>query len=192
MLRAAYDWTLEKARHPHAEAWLALVAFAESSVFPIPPDVMLLPMALATRRRAFRYAAIATAASVLGAFAGYAIGALLWQTVGAPLIQFYGYEAEFARFREGFVAYGAWLVFVFGVTFFPFKVITIASGLVALDPLVFGLSAILARGLRFFPEAALLWRFGAPIQRFIEKRLALLSTLFVALLLLGFLALKLL
>ncbi|MFQ5348678.1 MAG: YqaA family protein [Rhodothalassiaceae bacterium] len=192
MLRSIYDWTLEKARHRHAERWLALVAFAESSVFPVPPDVMLLPMALAERRCAFRYAAIATMASVAGAFAGYAIGAFLWQTVGAPLIQLYGYEAEFARFREGFVDYGAWLVFIFGVTFFPFKVITIASGLVALDPVVFALSALVARGLRFFPEAALLWRFGAPIQRFIERRLALLSTLFVALLLLGFLALKLL
>lgn len=192
MLRSLYDWTLARAAHRHAERWLGLVAFIESSVFPIPPDVMLLPMILARRERAFRFAAIATLGSVVGAVAGYLVGYLLWETVGAPIIEFYGYQEQFARFEEGFAAWGAWLVLIFGVTFFPFKVITIASGMVALDPLVFLLSAIVARAIRFYLVAALLWKFGAPIRDFVERRLVLVTTVFLLLLVGGFLAIKLL
>jgi len=191
-MRALYDWTMEKARHPQAAWWLAFISFIESSVFPIPPDVMLLPMVLARRAAAFKYAAICTAASVAGGIAGYAIGYGLWEAVGEPIIAFYGYEEAFARFRTGFTEYGGWLVFLFGITFFPFKVITIASGMVAMDPIVFTLAALAARTPRFFLEAALLWRFGAPIQAFIEKRLNWLMSLFVILLVGGFLAIKLL
>lgn len=192
MLRALYDWTLKKARHPYAERWLAFISFIESSVFPIPPDVMLLPMVLADNKKAFRYAAICTIASVAGALLGYAIGHFLWDALGAPLIAFYGYESQFASFQDRFRDYGAWLVFIFGITFFPFKVITIASGMVALDPVIFVLSAIAARTPRFFIEAALLWKFGEPIRAFIEKRLTLLTSLFVFLLIAGFAAIKLL
>jgi len=191
-MRALYDWTIAKARHPQAQWWLAFVSFIESSVFPIPPDVMLLPMTLARREAAFRYAAICTLASVAGGLAGYGIGYALWESVGEPVIAFYGYEAAFARFQDGFVKYGGWLVFLFGLTFFPFKVITIASGVVAMDPWVFLLAAALSRAPRFFLEAALLWRFGAPIERFIEKRLGWLLSLFAILLVGGFLAIKLL
>lgn len=191
-MRALYDWTLEKARHPQAQWWLAVIAFLESSIFPIPPDVMLLPMTLARRAAAFRYAAICTLASITGGLAGYAIGYALWESLGEPIIAFYGYEAAFARFQAGFLEYGGWLVFIFGITIFPFKVITIASGVVAMDPIVFLLASLASRAPRFFLEAALLWRFGAPIQRFIERRLSLLTTLFVILLVGGFLAIELL
>jgi len=191
-MRALYDWTMAKARHRQAPWWLALISFLESSVFPVPPDVMLLPMVLAKRAAAFKYALICTLASVLGGLAGYLVGYGLWEAVGEPVIAFYGYEEAFARFRGGFSEHGALLVFLFGITFFPFKVITIASGLVAMDPLVFTLAALAARTPRFFLEAALLWRFGAPIQAFIEKRLGWLTSAFAVLLVAGFLAIKLL
>ncbi|GER07399.1 hypothetical protein GCM10007972_13720 [Iodidimonas muriae] len=190
MLRRLYDWTLEKARHRHAERWLAFISFIESSVFPIPPDVMLLPMTLAAREKAFRYAFICTAASVAGALAGYGIGYFLWDLIGQPLIAFYGYEHQFTLFQDRFTDYGGWLVFLFGLTFFPFKVITLASGVVALNPLVFLMAATLSRAPRFFIECALLWKFGAPIQSFIEKRFTLLVSLFVILLMGGFFAIK--
>jgi len=191
-MRKLYDWTIAKAGHPRARWWLAAIAFIESSVFPIPPDVMLLPMVLARRAAAFRYAAICTLASVAGGLAGYSIGYFFWETAGRAIVEFYGYSEQFAAFREGFVEHGALLVFLFGITFFPFKVITIASGMVAMDPWVFLAAALAARAPRFYVEAALLWRFGVPIQAFIEKRLTWLMSLFAILLVGGFLAIKLL
>ncbi|GIX16850.1 MAG: membrane protein [Rhodothalassiaceae bacterium] len=187
MLRRLYDWTMTKAASPHAPMWLAFVSFLESSVFPIPPDVMLLPMGLARRERAIAYAVLATVASVAGALVGYAIGHFLWEAVGQPVIAFYGYEPAFARFQAEFKRYGELLVLVFGVTFFPFKVITIASGVVEMNPAAFLASAAVARALRFLPEGWLLWRFGPPIQAFIERRLVWLASAFVVLLVLGFL-----
>jgi membrane protein YqaA with SNARE-associated domain len=174
------------AAKPQAERWLAFISFIESSVFPIPPDAMLIPMALAKREKALRFAAICTVASVLGALAGYAIGYFLWESFGQPLFEFYGYMDKFNLFQAEFVKYGAWLVFVFGITFFPFKVITITSGVVALDPLVFLVASLLSRTPRFFIEAWLLMRFGAPIQAFIEKRLAMLMTIAILLGIAGF------
>ncbi|MCG8506803.1 MAG: DedA family protein [Sphingomonadales bacterium] len=190
MLRRLYDWTLRLARHPAAERWLAFISFIESSVFPVPPDVMLGPMALAKPKRAFRYALICTVASVLGGLAGYAIGFFLWETVGQSVIAFYGYEDKFAEFADAFNEQGALLVFIFGLTFFPFKVITIASGVTMLDPVVFTFAAIASRAPRFFIEAALLWKFGPPIQQFVEKRLALITSLVVFLGVAGFVLLK--
>ncbi|RMF72580.1 MAG: DedA family protein [Alphaproteobacteria bacterium] len=187
MLRRLYDWTMAKSASRHARAWLAAVAFLESSVFPIPPDALLLPMGLARRERALGYAVLATVASVAGALLGYLIGWGLWEAVGQPIIAFYGYEAAFARFQNAFDRYGELLVLVFGVTFFPFKVITIASGVVRMDIATFLASAAVARALRFLPEGWLLWRFGPPIRAFIERRLALLATAFVILLVVGFL-----
>ena len=190
MLSRLYNWTMGLARHPAAERWLAFISFIESSVFPIPPDVMLGPMALARPQRAFRFAFVCTAASVLGALLGYGIGYFLWETVGQGVISFYGYHDQFERFREAFNSQGALLVFVFGITFFPFKVITIASGVTALDPLIFLAAAIASRTPRFFIEAALLWKFGPPIQRFVEKRLALITSVVVFLGIAGFVLLK--
>ncbi len=190
MLKRLYNWTLSLAQHPKAPHWLGFISFIESSIFPIPPDVILLPMVLAKRTKAFYYALICTVFSVLGGLLGYAIGYFLWDTIGSQIFEFYGYMDEFTTFQNSFLEYGAWLVFIFGLTFFPFKVITIASGVVMLDPITFGIAAILSRASRFFIEAALLWKFGEPIQKFIEKRLTLLTTLFVLLGILGFVGIK--
>lgn len=190
MIRRLYDWTLDLASRPNAIWLLALVAFIESSFFPIPPDVMLLPMILAAPDQAWRYAGIATIASVLGGFAGYAIGLFLFDIIGQPLLNFYGYTENFAEFQGLYSEWGAWIVFGAGITPFPFKVITIASGVVALDPVVFGVAAVLARGLRFYLEAALLWKFGPPIRTIVEKRLGLFATLGFILLIGGFAAIK--
>ncbi len=187
MLRRLYDWTLEKAAHPHAEGWLAFVAFLESSVFPVPPDALLVPMAIADRAKAMRLAIVCTLASVAGALAGYALGHFLWEGVGEAVIRFYGYEDAFARFADGFREHGVWLVLLFGVSFFPFKVITIASGVVAMEPVSFVLAALVARALRFLPEAWLLWRFGPAIRAFIERRLVWIASLFTILLVGGIL-----
>ena len=137
MLRPFYDWTLRVSGHRHAERWLALVSFVESSVFPIPPDVMMVPMILADRSKAWRIAAIATVASVLGGLLGYAIGALFFEAIGQPILELYGKADKFEAFAEMYNTWGAWVVFGAGVTPFPYKVITIASGVTRLDLLIF-------------------------------------------------------
>ena len=190
MIRKLYDLTLVLAARPNAIWLLALIAFIESSVFPIPPDVMLIPMVIAARSQAWRMAGIATIASVLGGFAGYAIGLLFFDAVGQPLIAFYGYESDFESFQTLYNEMGAWIVFGAGVTPFPFKVITIASGMVGLEPVVFGITSTLARGLRFFVVAALLWKFGPPIRAFIEDRLGIVTMAGFILLIGGFIALR--
>lgn len=190
MIRKLYDWTLSLASRPDALVILAIVAFLESSIFPIPPDVMILPMILAARQNAWRIAGIATIASVLGGFAGYGVGMFLFESLGQPLITFYGYAENFAEFQALYQEWGAWIVFGAGLTPFPFKVITIASGAVALDPVIFGIAAVLARGLRFYLEAALLWKFGPPIRAFVEDRLGLFTALFFVALIGGFVALR--
>lgn len=190
MLDKLYQRILGLSRHRHASFWLGGISFIESSLFPIPPDILLVPMALANRAKAFRYAFICTTTSVLGGLLGYAIGFWFWEAVGTPIIEFYGYAEEFKVFEEAFIDWGAWLVFIFGLTFFPYKVITIASGVVRLDPLTFIVASILSRALRFYVEAGLVWKFGEPVQKFIEKRLALVMTIVVFLVLLGFVAIK--
>ncbi len=190
MLRRLYDWTLSLARHRHAMPALAGVSFIESSVFPIPPDVLLIPMVLAEREKAFRIAFVCTAASVLGGLLGYAIGVFLFEELGKPLLEFYGYGPKFAEFQGKYHDWGAWAVFIAGVTPFPYKVITILSGVTALDIFIFTVASVAARGLRFFIVAGLLWRYGEPIRAFIEKRLALLFWLFCGLLVGGFAAAK--
>lgn len=190
MIRALYDWTLALARHPRALWALALVAFVESSVFPIPPDILMIPMIVAAPSRAFVIAAVATVASVLGGLAGYGIGAFLFETVGQPVLAFYGKTAHFDTFRDAYNDWGAWAVLIAGVTPFPYKVITILSGVTGLSLPVFMLASATARGLRFFIVAALLWQFGAPIRDFIERRLGLMFTLALLLLLGGFAAVR--
>lgn len=190
MLRGLYDWTMGLARHKRAETWLGIVSFIESSCFPIPPDVMLIPMILANRERAWRIAFICTVTSVLGGLAGYAIGALLFETVGRALLDFYGYGAKFVEFSSLYNEWGAWIVAGAGFTPFPYKVITIASGVAGMDLMVFMIASALSRGARFYLVAALLWRFGAPIQAFIERNLGLLTTAFFALLVGGFVLIK--
>ncbi len=191
MLTRLYTSVMDLAGRRGAMRWLAGISFIESSIFPIPPDVMLIPMILADRRRAFVIAGVCTIASVLGGLAGYAIGALLWEAVGAPLVNFYGYEYKMARFAEAYNEWGAWLVFTFGITPFPYKVITIASGFTELNLLTFTIASLLARGLRFYAVAGLLYWFGEPIRGFIERNLGLLTIVFVVGLFGGFLAIKL-
>ena len=190
MIRAVYDWTLALASHRHATWALAIVAFVESSIFPIPPDILLIPMIVARPARAFLLASICTLASVLGGLAGYLIGAFLFDVVGMPVLTFYGMTDKFEIFRQTYNDWGVWAVLIAGVTPFPYKVITILSGATGLSLPVFMLASVLARGLRFFLVAALLWKFGAPIRDFIERRLGLMFTLAVALLLGGFYAVK--
>lgn len=188
MIRSLYDWTISLAETRYALWALALVAFLESSVFPIPPDVLMIPIILAQPSRAWTIAALTTVASVAGGLAGYWIGFGLFETLGRPILDFYGMSADFAAFAGRYNEWGVWAVLVAGVTPFPFKVITIASGATGLPLAVFLLAAIFARALRFFIVAALLWRFGAPIRDFIERRLGLVFTTFCLLLAGGFVA----
>ncbi len=190
MLRRLYDWTMDLAAHRHAVPALAGVSFIESSVFPIPPDVLLIPMVLAEREKAFRIALVCTAASVLGGLLGYAIGVFLFEELGKPLLEFYGYGPKFTEFQGKYNDWGAWVVFIAGVTPFPYKVITILSGVTQLDIFIFTVASVAARGLRFFIVAGLLWKYGEPIRAFIEKRLSLLFWLFCGLLVGGFVAAK--
>lgn len=186
MIRRLYDWTMGLASTRYAIWALAFVAFVESSVFPIPPDVLMIPMIIARPSRAFLIAGVATVASVLGGLAGYWIGYALFDTIGQPVLAFYGKEAYFAEFAQRYNEYGAWAVLIAGVTPFPFKVITITSGATGLNLGVFLVASIIARGLRFFIVATLLWKFGEPIRDFIERRLGLMFTLFIVLLVGGF------
>ena len=179
------------AASPNAAWWLAGVSFVEASFFPIPPDILLIPMVLAARERAWRYAFIATLASVAGGWLGYAIGAALYAEFGRAVIDFYRLQSAFDSFTAAFQRYGGWIVLIKGATPIPYKLVTIASGVAHLDPVTFTLASLGSRAMRFFLVAALLWRFGEPMRAFIEKRLVLVTTAFAALLVGGFLVLKL-
>ena len=190
MLQRVYDWTIGLAGHRHALSALALIAFIESSVVPIPPDVLIIAMVLAARERAWRIALVATIASVVGGMVGYGLGFFLYETVARPILEFYGYAEKFVEFREMYNRWGAWIVAGAGLTPFPYKVITIASGVTGLDLTTFTIASALSRGLRFFLVAALLWQFGTAIRGFIEGNLKLVTTAFFVLLLGGFVALR--
>ena len=190
MLRRLYDWIMGLAAHKHAQWILALVAFAESSFFPIPPDVMLIPMTLAERRKALWYAFLATVGSVLGGIFGYLIGALLFDTVGEPIIAFYGLEAGFEKLKGWYGEYGLLIVFVAGFTPIPYKVFTISSGLTNLSFPLFLIGSIVSRGLRFMIVCGLIYWFGPTIKNFIEKYLGILTIAASVLLVGGFVVLK--
>ncbi|NND23027.1 MAG: DedA family protein [Silicimonas sp.] len=190
MLRRLYDWTISLSAHPRALWALGFVAFIESSVLPIPPDILIIPMIIAAPSRAWLIALVATVFSVLGGLFGYFIGAVLFDTVGQWVFDVYGKADAVEAFNQRFNDWGAWAVLVAGVTPFPYKVITIMSGWTGLSIPVFIVASIVARGLRFFILAGLLWKFGPPIRIFIEKYLGLLFTLFVILLFGGFYVLK--
>jgi len=171
MFRKLYDWTMSLAGSRKAGTWLAAVSFAESSFFPIPPDVMLVPMVLARRDKAFTYALICTIASVLGGILGYCIGLFLFDSVGAWLIRVYGYGQSFDDFRAAYAEYGAWIILIKGLTPIPFKLVTIASGFAAYHFPLFVALCVITRGVRFFLVALLLRKFGEPVRTFIERRL---------------------
>ncbi len=190
MLRRMYDWTLSLAAGRHAERALAVVSFVESSFFPIPPDVLLIPMIIARPERAWRLAFIATISSVIGGFFGYAIGYFLFEAVGQPILEFYGIVNKYDELRHLFDEWGAWIIIVKGMTPIPYKFLTITSGALHFDLLIFALASVVSRGLRFFLVAALLWKFGPPIRDFIEKRLTLVLTVGLVILIGGFVVLK--
>ncbi len=189
-IRKIYDDIVRLSAHPQAIWALAAIAFIESSVFPIPPDVLLIPMCIANRRKCFLYAAVCTVASVLGGLLGYAIGYMLYDTLGHRIIEFYGMSAGFADMKAKYAEYGGWIIFAKGLTPFPFKIITILSGVMQLSLAVFIPASIACRALRFFIVAGLLWKFGAPIQTFIEKYLGWVTVAFLVILISGFVALK--
>lgn len=189
-VRKIYDAVFHLSKEKGAVYWLFAVSFIESSFFPIPPDVMLIPMILAAPKKAWNLAGIATAGSVIGAYLGYAIGFYFFQLIAEPLLNFYGYLEKFNSFKELYNQYGAWIVFGAGITPFPYKIITIASGVVHMNLLVFTIASVIARGMRFFLVAWLLKQYGETMRVFIEKNLGWLSVVFLILLIGGFAAVK--
>lgn len=185
-LRSLYRWVIGHAAGPNAWWALAALAFAEASFFPIPPDVMLAPMVLADRRRALRLAAWCTLFSVLGGLFGYAIGSVLYDSVGKWLIRFYGYGDRIEVFHAAFARMG-WLILFQGFTPIPFKLVTIAAGFARFDLAFFVTLCAITRGARFTLEAGLLYVFGEPVRGFIEKRLEIVFLVFLVLLVAGFL-----
>tara|TARA_R100001129_G_scaffold34587_3_gene23479 strand:+ start:8952 stop:9539 length:588 start_codon:yes stop_codon:yes gene_type:complete len=192
MLRRLYDWTMSLAATRHAEKALFGVSFVESSIFPIPPDALLIPMVLARRESWMRLALICTVGSVLGAFLGYAIGMFLFETIGQPILAFYGKADSFQELSAWYnsSSWGGWAIFGAAITPFPYKVVTIFSGTTGFNLLAFTVISVIGRGFRFFLVSFLLYKFGEPIRIFIEKYLNLLFVLFIVLLLGGFYAIK--
>src|SRR5580693_990158 len=186
MLRRLYDWCVDAAGKPHAAWVLCCVSFAESSFFPAPPDVMLIPMALARPDRAFYFATLCTVASVAGGILGYFIGSELYSTVGQWLIGLYGYGDKVDAFREAYAHYGAWIILLKGLTPIPYKIVTITSGFAGFNVGLFIVMSIISRGMRFYLLAFLLNRYGARARDIIEKRLGLWVTLGAILLVIGF------
>jgi len=190
MLRRLYDWVIRLASSPQAIPAMGVVAFAESSFFPIPPDIMLIPMVLANRTKAFRIALVCTVCSVLGGLLGYAIGYYFFETIGAWLVKTYGLQTGLESFRHGFAEYGTWIILIKGLTPIPYKLVTIASGAAHFDLFTFVWASIVTRGARFFIVSALLWKYGEPIRAFIEQRLTLVTWLFLIALVGGFVAFR--
>jgi len=186
MLKRIYDWCIDAAHKPYALWIMGAVAFAESSFFPVPPDVMLIPMSLARPQRAWVYAAICTATSVLGGLLGYAIGALLFDSVGHWLIQVYGLGDKVEAFRASYAEWGAVIILLKGLTPIPYKLVTITSGFAGYNIWLFVLCSIVARGGRFFIVAVLLNRYGDLIRSELEKRLGLWVAIGAIVLVLGF------
>ncbi len=190
MLRKFYDWVLHWAETPYAEPALFFIAFAESSFFPIPPDVLLIALAISIPAKSFRYALICSIGSVFGGAFGYLIGYGLWEGVGQPIFEFYGYMDKYEWIREKYNIYNAWAVSVAGFTPVPYKVFTIAAGACHINFVVFVVASALSRAARFFLVGALIRAYGEPIRGFIEKYLNALTVVFVVLLIGGFILVK--
>lgn len=190
MLHRIYARTLTLAASPRAPWWLAAIAFAESSFFPIPPDVLLIPMALSRPERAWRLAAVCTIGSVVGGALGYFIGYAVFDQLARPVIAFYGYGDRFAAFQAMYAQYGLWVILIKGLTPIPYKIVTIASGAAHFDFWVFMAASLATRGARFFLVAALLRVFGTPVRDFIERRLTLVTSAVAAGVVGGFLLLR--
>lgn len=181
-LKRTYNWTLEKAQHKNAKWYLSLISFAESSFFPIPPDILLIPMALASKAKALFYAFICTLFSVLGGILGYAIGYYFFNSVGIYIVEFYHLENSFNIFEDYYKKFGILIVLGAGITPFPYKFITIASGVFGLNIFLFIIVSIIGRGLRFYLIAILLYFFGEKIKLIIDKYFNILTIVFFILL----------
>ena len=190
IMKALYDWCMRIVSGKYALPALCAVSFVESSFFPIPPDLFLIPLILANRTKAFRIAFWTTVFSVLGGLFGYAIGYYLYNSIGVAILDFFNYREKFEEFRHMYNNWGAWIVFGAGITPFPYKIITISSGTTHLNLIVFIIASIIARGLRFFLIAGLLWKYGEPMKTYIEKNLGWLSIVFFVLLVGGFFLIK--
>ena len=186
MLKRIYDWCIAAADKPYAIWVMGAVAFAESSCFPVPPDIMLIPMSLARPQRAWVYALACTVASVTGGIVGYFIGALLYDSLGTWLIQLYGLGDKVETFRHGYSEYGAWIILLKGLTPIPYKLVTITSGFAGYNLSLFILFSIISRGARFLVEAVLLNRYGDWFRVHLERHLTLFVTIFAIVLVLGF------
>jgi membrane protein YqaA with SNARE-associated domain len=191
MLKRFYGRVMALASSPNAAWWLALIAFAEGSFFPIPPDALLVPMALARPRSAWRFAAICTAASVAGGALGYLIGFAVFDQIARPILGLYGYQSAYAAFQAKFQEYGLWIILVKGLTPIPYKIVTIAAGAARFDFTLFMAASVLTRGARFFLVATLLHFYGDAVRDFIERRLTLVTSAVAIGVVGGFLALKL-
>ena len=181
-LRNIYNWTLQKAQHKNAKWYLSVISFAESSVFPIPPDIILIPMALASKVNALFYAFLCTLFSVLGGVLGYTIGYFFFNSIGLYIVEFYHLENSFSVFEDYYKEFGILIVLGAGITPFPYKFITIASGVFGLNIFLFIIISIIGRGLRFYLIAILLYFFGEKIKLFIDKYFNILTIVFFILL----------
>ncbi len=190
MIRRLYEWILALAAKPSAPYALGAVAFAESSFFPVPPDAMLVPMAVSRPDRVWLYAAIATVASVLGGLVGYAIGALLFDSVGLWLFNLYGLADKAETFQASYATYGHWVILLKGLTPIPYKLVTITSGFAHYSLFWFTVLSVVTRGARFFLLAALLGRYGVGIRAVLDRHLNVVAGLFAAVVILGFVAFK--
>ena len=188
MLRRLYDWCIAASGKPHASWIMGVVSFVESSFFPIPPDVMLIPMSLARPDRAYFYATLCTVTSVAGGVLGYIIGAYLYDSVGLWLMQLYGYGDKIEAFREAYAEWGAWIILLKGMTPIPYKIVTIASGFAAYPLVPFILLSVVARGMRFYLLAFLLHRYGPQAREILEKRLGFWVTIGAVVLVAGIIA----
>jgi membrane protein YqaA with SNARE-associated domain len=188
MLRRLYDWCIAAADKPHATWLMGIISFVESSFFPIPPDTMLIPMALARPDRAWFYATVCTVTSVAGGVLGYFIGAVLYDSIGLWLIQLYGYGGKVDAFRAAYVQWGGWIILLKGLTPIPYKIVTIASGFAGYNLFLFVLLSIVARGMRFYVEAFLLNRYGPQARAIIEERLGFWATVAAVVLVAGIIA----
>jgi len=188
MLRRLYDWCIAAADKPYATWLLGTVSFVESSFFPVPPDAMLIPMALARPDKAWFYATVCTVTSVAGGVLGYLIGAMLYDSIGLWLMQLYGYGNKVEAFREAYAQWGSWIILIKGLTPIPYKIVTIASGFAGFNLLLFVLLSIVARGMRFYAEAFLLNRSGKEARAIIEERLGFWAAIAAVVLVAGIIA----
>ena len=190
ILRKLYEWTIEKSKHPKAVWFLSLISFSESSVFPIPPDIILIPMIIAKRTRAWFYAFVCTISSVLGGLFGYCIGYFFYNSIGKIILEYYGLTNQFIIFEEYYLKYGILIVIGAGITPFPYKFITIASGVFGLNVFLFTVVSFFSRGLRFYLLSFLLKFFGEKIEKLIDKYFNILAILFFVLLVAGIVVVK--